>query len=276
MIREDEVKFWEHWQKSPESQIMLPDRQTPIIFDKDEGYLRSITFGAFSNNTLPRIEELLQKYKISEKGTDAFKGQLRENWLNAVRNRPANEVRNICNRTMAALAELAVADYLKNIGCKIIDLSAWNDEAPDITYASDNEMYAEVKYLSDSPELYEQRVDAAKGNQYVSWLPTLNQTLNYFFSRIAEAVLQLEKYEKPSRHLFLVFDHIATFLGRDDFDRYYTEIDDWCRDKDGEISGIPGNRAQVLSRKPKDWLRDCNKLTVCTLKDFSIIDARDC
>gem|GEM_PF-4091162 len=195
-------------------------------------------------------------------------------------------MRDIQNTTLALICELVVADYFKNNNCLVEGLSAWRDGVPDITYSRDNiDYYVEVKYFADSPEIYESRINSAKGeNSSTSW--STDQTVNFFCSRIAEAMIQLKDYPLEQREVFLVFDQSAQKIsGRDDFEKYIHDVSEWCclnkadydYDEDkcytsGDVfyPGVPKSKGKdVIERTPAKWFREA-KVFVATMNRFSL------
>lgn len=280
--KEIEKAFWSEWEKSIAARLLIPDKDTVLITGKSLGNRSTIAIGAFENGSLGRLDYLFETFKIEREATSEFKGDLRENWMNGAE----NKMRNTQNNTSAAIAELAVADYIKNSNCLVKELSAWRDRVPDITFSRDNiDYYVEVKYFDVSPEIDQSCINSAKGeNSSTSW--STDQTLNFFCSRIAEATIQLEDYPLEQREVFLVFDESAQKIaGRDDFERYIYDMSDWVRlnkaewdyeeDKcysSGDVfyPGVPKSKGKdVIGRTPAEWFKEA-KIFVATMNRFSL------
>lgn len=279
--RETIEAFWDEWEKSVAARLLIPKKDTKLIMDKSLGRRSTIAVGAFENGSLGRLDYLFETFKIEREATSKFKGDLRENWMDG----DENAMRNTQNNTSAAIAELVVADYFKSNNCLVKELSAWRDRVPDITFSRDNiDYYVEVKYFDDSPEKYESRINAAKGvNSITCW--STDQTLNFFCSRIAEAMIQLKDYPLEQREVFLVFDQLARKIaGRDDFERYIHGMSEWCclnkadyDDDDrwyssGDVfyPGVPKSKGKdVIERTPAEWFKEA-KVFVATMNRFSL------
>lgn len=284
--KEIEKAFWSEWEKSIAARLLIPDKGTTLHTGKDLGFRSTIAFGAFDNGSLNRLDYLFETFKIEREATKSFKENLKENWME----HDESKMRDIQNATEALICELAVADYLKSNNCLIKGLSAWWDKAPDITYSRDNiDYFVEVKYLPDSPEIYESRINAAKGeNSSTSWATP--QTLNYFYSRIAEAIIQLIDYNREQREVFLVFDRTAQKIaGRDDFEKDVHDVSEWwCLNKadydyeedecysSGNVfyPGVPKSKGKdVIVRTPAEWFKEAN-IFVATMNRYNLENAK--
>ncbi|MFH1830973.1 MAG: hypothetical protein ABH871_09405 [Pseudomonadota bacterium] len=201
---------------------------------------------------------------------------MKEDWLGKVSGGNEKEIRKSSSNVMSALSELVVAQYLKNNGYDIIDLEAWKCEnavKPDIICRKeDTELNVEIKYIGIPPEVQNHinKQIKKKENDEVMYRDE-HEIVNYLFIRIAEAALQLSGYEHNSREVWLVF---ATISDRDLFERCYLKNTvEWFQDalivfdeifKEDEIKN------EIRSKKPIEWLRDANCLTLGTLKDWEL------
>lgn len=268
--------FEQVWERSVSAQLLLPNiNEIRIELGKSSGDLASIAYCAWSNNTLTILDDLLQKFEIPKKGSKDFKRRLSENWLE----KGPESRRNVANNVMAAIAELSLANYFQEQGFKILNLEAYDSNSPDILYETNNRrVFCEVKYFEDSPEFYEARIEAAKGAEFAFCVPIEGQTLNYFFTRIAEAVIQSESYKRSERKVCLVFHEIAVKIAESRFilENNLTTVNQWYQDENGEWPGIiVKHKQKILSRTPNLWLRDANTILVATMKDFEINDVKE-
>jgi len=88
--------------------LLLPDIESRNIhLGKESGHQASIAYCAWKYKNLERLDNLLLKFNIIERGTDDFKQRLKENWLDKC----AERRRNVALNTTAALVELVVAEY---------------------------------------------------------------------------------------------------------------------------------------------------------------------
>lgn len=257
--------------------LLLPDIDNSIIIlKKNSGYLASIAYCAWKNNSLKKLDAIVEKFDIINKGTKDFKNRLKEIWLS----KSPNRRRNVSNNTTAALAELVTANYFENIGCKNINLSATNsnDQFPDILYENDNQKYfCEVKYFEDSPELFNSRIRAMKNNGIdLINPPNDNTLLNYFFSRVAEAVLQLKNYKPSDRKVCLIFHDIAYDTGRIVFEENLNHFSQWYKDENGKYPAILSkSKKRILNASPINWLKEANILFIATMKNFGLINVKE-
>jgi len=252
-----EEDFRRAWKSSPAAQLLVPDPTSILSLGKENGRLASIAYVAFKRGRLPILDNLVQKFEIPTRGNKSFKGRLSENWLLL----PPEERRSGSNQTKAALAELAVAECLKGLGYKIINLDAWDSKSCDIEAVHDKNKYViEVKYVPDSPEWFSSRVNAAKGEDASKWFSSDSASLNYFFLRIAEAIMQLERCDEGKKCVCLVFDQSAydeEELLRENIESF----EKWSVDPHGEHEGFPTSmpmdqKRKVLSKQPLEWLRN--------------------
>lgn len=271
---EDLAKFCRCWKKSISAKLLVPNPQeVQLYLGKNKGELASIAYLACLRNTIHLIDDLFEKWKITEKATDEFKGKLKENWMD----KREEKYRNIVNDTISAIAELSVATYLDDEGYSIKNINAWGDKKADITCEKDNkEYYFEVKYFPDSPELYNLRVDAAKGNGVsCSSISNRSETLNYFYYRVGEAVIQLDKQkiDKENKIVFFVFAEIANQTRRSIFEKSRGDVNEWYRLEDNTLPGLPSHyNKEIIDKSPQQWLSSIKCLFIGTMKDWRIED----
>jgi len=272
MINEDDRnKFLIAWKRSSAAQLLLPDPETSIIeLGKEDGFLASIAFIAYERGLLDRLDGIIEKWQIISKGTNDFKGKLKENWLCKEESRR----RNVGNDTLSALSELIVASYLDNNGFKVIGLAAWGNNKADIICGYQNQkVFFEVKYFSDSPELYNQRVSAAKRNGVaVGSIPNRLTRLNYFYYRLAEAIIQLNNIKVAPKYkkVFFVFSGLAN-RPRYEFENSIGNYKNWHEDNNGNCPGVlEKNKQTILNEKPFQWLNQISELFIGTISNWNL------
>ena len=276
-MRNGDIKrFVNAWKESPAAQLLLPDLEKSILkLDKEDGLLASVAFLAWVRGLLDKLDNMVEKWHIPSKGTNEFKGKLKENWLNRVENRR----RNVGNDTLSALAELMVASYLDSVGCDVTDLGAWGNEYADvICIEKNNKYYFEVKYFSDSPELYNLRLSAVKANGVsVGSIPNHPTMLNYFYYRLAEAVIQLDKVVLSAKYknVFFVFSELANRPGRHEFEKSICRFQSWYKDNSGNYPGVlEKNKQVVISVNPPNWLARISGLFIGTISNWSLVNKK--
>lgn len=269
----DIAKFYLCWERSISAKLLVPNpHQTKLYLGKNKGELASIAYLACLRNTIHLIDDLFEKWEITEKATNEFKGKLKENWLD----KREQKYRNIANDTISSIAELSVATYLDDEGYSIKNINAWGDKKADITCEKDNqEYYFEVKYFPDSPEFYNVRVDAAKGNGgSCSSISNKSETLNYFYYRLGEAFNQLinkQIYDKKNKIVFFVFAEIAEQTGRSIFEKSLGDVNEWYRLEDNSLPGLPSDyNEKILDRSPQQWLNSIDCLFIGTMKNWKV------
>ncbi|MFV9645970.1 MAG: hypothetical protein ACNYWU_09125 [Desulfobacterales bacterium] len=274
-MRNGDIKrFLNTWKESSAARLLWPDPENSILeLDKEGGLLASVAFLAWDRGLLYKLDYIVEKWQIPSKGTNEFKGKLKENWLSRVENRR----RNVGNDTLSALTELMVASYLDNVGFDVTDLSAWgNEEADVICVEKNNKAYFEVKYFSDSPELYAQRLSAAKANGVtVGSIPNRPTMLNYFYYRLAEAVIQLDKVGLPAKYnnVFFVFSELADRPGRREFEKSVGRFQSWYEDNSGNYPGVlEKNKQAILSENPANWIARIGGLFIGTISNWSLVN----
>ena len=272
MINEDDRnKFLIAWKRSSAAQLLLPDPETSIIeLGKEGGFLTSIAFIAHERGLLDRLDGIIEKWQIISRGTNGFKGKLKENWLCKEESRR----RNVGNDTLSALSELIVASYLDNNGFKVIDLAAWGNNKADIICGYQNQkVFFEVKYFSDSPELYNQRVSAAKVNGVaVGSIPNRLTRLNYFYYRLAEAIIQLNNIKVAPKYkkVFFVFSELAD-RPRYEFENSIGNYKNWHQDNNGNCPGVlEKNKQTILNEKPLQWINQISELFIGTISNWNL------
>lgn len=272
MINEDDRnKFLIAWKRSSAAQLLLPDPETSRIeLGKESGFLASIAFIASERGLLDSLDGIIEKWQIFSKGTPDFKGKLKENWLCKEESRR----RNVGNDTLSALSELIVASYLENIGFNVIDLAAWGNNKADIICGfQDQKIFFEVKYFSDSPELYNMRVSAAKQNGVaVGSIPNRLTRLNYFYYRLAEAIIQLNNIQVAPKYkkVFFVFSELAN-RPRYEFENSIGNYKNWHEDNNGNCPGVlEKNRQTILNEKPLQWLNYISELFIGTVSNWNL------
>lgn len=263
----DIAKFNLCWEKSIAIKLLVPNPHgTQLHLGKNKGELASIAYLACLRNTIHLIDDLFEKWEIMEKATDEFKGKLKENWME----KKEEKYRNISNDTISSIVELSVATYLDVEGYSIKNINAWGDKKADITCEKDNKKYYfEVKYLPDSPEFYNLRIDAAKRNGvFFSSVPNQRESLNYLYYRLGEAITQLNKQisQEGNKMVFFVFAEIATQTGRNIFEESIGDIDEWYYREDGTLPGLPLNyNKEIIEKSPRQWLSSMTNLFVGTI-----------
>ena len=272
MINEDDRnKFLIAWKRSSAAQLLLPDPETSIIeLGKESGFLASIAFIACERGLLDSLDGIIEKWQIFSKGTPDFRGKLKENWLCKEESRR----RNVGNDTLSALSELIVASYLENKGFNVIDLAAWGNNKADIICGFQNQkVFFEVKYFSDSPELYNMRVSAAKQNGVaVGSIPNRLTRLNYFYYRLAEAIIQLNNIQVAPKYkkVFFVFSELAN-RPRYEFENSIGNYKNWHEDNNGNCPGVlEKNRQTILNEKPLQWLNQISELFIGTVSNWNL------
>lgn len=268
-------KFWRARKSSPAAQLLIPgsDEKKTLFLGEKDGWLASIALVAFRKGLLGRLDELIVHFEIQKKGTPRFKGNLAENWLDRKREtgKEKKAQRDICNATPAAIAELAVARCLECQGYEVVNLEAWDDNSCDVVCrGGERDFYVEIKYLADSPEWYRARTGGGP-----MWGPTDGRTLNYYFSRIAESVRQLQEkgVKESERMVWLVFDSSTEnkYGGRKTFNEFWEGFSEWYQGG-GMYPGIPEKeREKSLAKKPREWLVECGILVAATLEDWRIV-----
>ena len=266
--------FKNAWFNSITAQLLIPNLDsTNLGLGKRSGFLASIAFLAFKRNQLDKLDLILNRFDIKNKATPSFKGKLNENWLIST----PDKYRKISHDTISSLTELIVASYLSDNKFSIIDLEAINTNSADIV-CEDKEVryYLEVKYFEDSPQLYDSRIESFKTRGVSSGtLPIEQERLNYFYYRLAEAVIQLRKYPQNNRMVCFVFHELATETGREVFENSLFEFDEWYVNQENNFPSIlEKNRETILKHSPSYWLAESNKILIGTLKDFSLEDVK--
>jgi len=133
VIEEQIKRFIDECQDSVAFKLMLagiaPQR---FYLGKEQDSQCAILFNAWVNGYFPRINTLLEKFKIMENGTTDFKNRLLERWLL----KQEEERRKPLNNSVVTLVELAVAEFLEESGNSIIEISALsqNKNSPDIIF----------------------------------------------------------------------------------------------------------------------------------------------
>lgn len=265
-------KFLICWKKSISAQLLISDPcKTRLLLGKNKGELASIAYLAFKRKTIHIIDKLFKKWQIEKRATGEFKGKLKENWLDE----KEEKFRNISNDTISSISELSVATYLDTEGYSIKNIAAWGDKNADISCEKDNkEYYFEVKYFPDSPEFYNLRVKAARGNG-VSCSSMSNQSefLNYFYFRLGESIIQLNKKIccKENGIVFFVFDEIANQTGRSVFEKSIRNFSEWYRLAGNSFPGLPSNyNKEIIDKSPLQWICSLKGLFIGTMKDWRI------
>ena len=232
---------------------MAPDTGSPIELGRSDGHLASIVYIAHTRGHLDRLDELLQKYSIEERGCSEFLGRLRENWLVL----PQHRRRKAAQGSFSALSELLAAEYLESRGFVIENLAAWDNRSADILCKHrETSIGFEVKLLVDSPELEQLRIDSMAGSGVsVSSVSNPATNLNYFYSRLAEAVVQNDAAPSVGpAGVFFVFGHLAESQ-RNAFINSVSGGFDWYTDGTGAYPGVPSDSIELAtSRQPHDWL----------------------
>lgn len=266
--------FREAWHNSITAQLLIPDLDsTNLELGKHSGFLASIAYLAFKRNQLSKLDFILNRFDIKNKATPSFKGKLNENWLIST----PDKYRKISHDTISSLTESIVASYLSDNKFSIIDLEAINTNSADIVCEHKQvRYYLELKYFEDSPQMYDSRIEAFKTRGVSSGtLPNEKERLNYFYYRLAEAIIQLLKYPKNNRIVCFVFHELATETGREVFENSLFQFDEWyVNEQDNFPSILEKNRGTILKHSPSYWLAESNKILIGTLKDFSLEDAK--
>lgn len=264
----DLKKFKTCWQKSIAAQLLLPNLDNlKLHLGKSKGDLASIAYLACQRGTIHLLDELFEKWEIREKGTSDFKGKLKENWLKE----NEEKIRDACNDTLSAISELSVATYLENEGYLIENIAAWGGREGDVTCEKDGQKFCfEIKYFSDSPELYKLRVDAAKTNGVSSSsVPNLFETLNYFYFRIFQSVNQLgQNCLNRKQYIFFVFDVSVVELIWERFIKSLNESFSWYQSESGKFHGILDKKA--LKKTPSEWLEEIDGLYIGIMDNWKI------
>lgn len=259
------------WAQSIAAQLLIPDPHQHVLeLGQEAGFLASIAFLAFERGELRTLDSLLERWQIASKGTKEFKGKLKENWL--LKDAPRR--RDVCNDAMAALSELAVASYLEDTECSIVDLGAWGNSRADVVFRTkDEDVFVEVKYFSDSPELYQQRVSATTDNDCavdsISNTPTL---LNYLYYRLGQAAIQLgaKDVRRESKMVFFVFSTSAVDA-RLKFEASLGKRDTWYDDYSRSWPGVLlSDRAEILGKTPRQWVEEVNRFFIGTMAHWQL------
>lgn len=264
-------QFQTCWHQSIAAQLLVPEpRQNVLELGQEAGFLASIAFLAFERGELCKLDSLLERWHIASKGTQDFKGKLRENWL--LKDAPRR--RDVCNDTLAALSELSVASYLEDTGCSIVDLGAWGNSRADVVFrTADKDVFVEVKYFSDNPELYQQRLSSATtGDCTVDSIPNTPTLLNYLYYRLAQAAIQLGAKNVPgeSKMVFFVFSTSAADA-RLKFEASLGKQDAWYEDYPGSWPGVLlGDRAEVLGKTPQQWVEKAKRFFIGTMASWQL------
>jgi len=177
-----------------------------------------------------------------------------------------------------------VADYLDKNGFIISDLSAWNDNCEtDIVckeLGNGKDLFFEVKFLPESPEFEDLKINAVKNNNSpADAMPSPQETWNFYFYRLAEAVLQLKRknISLERRNVFFVFPESSSHRhGRGLFEESIEgNYGEWYRDDKGKYPGtFDDNRATIISKKRLDWLKNTKNLYLSTIKDWALQDVK--
>ncbi len=205
--------FQEAWQSSPAAQIMAGSPKGRLSYGEKGDEFIPLVFGVFMNKTLGRLDELVTRFEIAEKGKKHARNMLEEDWRTYQDPKWLSEDREKRrthrNRTLSLIAELAVADHLRSQGKDIRNLGAWVEEekAPDIIFRDGaKEHVAEVKLIPESPESFKSVINALKGEES-AYKKSVQSTVDYvFFKPLKKAVAQLKPYPRESREVWLVFD----------------------------------------------------------------------
>ncbi len=125
----EKKQFIEACGKSDALKLLVPEPKNAILhLGKETGAKASIAFLAFKRGQLSKLDDLINKYRIVSRGIPAFKGKLKEHWLEKKgNNRKAENIRKAENNPLSALSELMVADYLDQSRFEIINLEAWDE-----------------------------------------------------------------------------------------------------------------------------------------------------
>lgn len=274
-----EQVFLNQRSRSPALRLMVP-QSTKLSFGKEDACFASVAYMAFVGGLLPRLDALVKKFRIEEKGDKHFKKELNENWLDEVGKRKTKAVHKIAKNTTAAIAELVVAEHLQQDGYRLLELEAWekpvsrkHDKPPDILCSKDGHKWAiEVKYLGVPPDLQEM-IDRqlTTGEKSGLWGDE-RASANYFFGRIAEAILQLEKAGCPleSRQVWLVFSPLS---GQKWFEKYYlATMKSWYEESEQQKVALKCFNKGIVETKPSEWRARAGRIVLATMKDWRLED----
>ncbi len=240
-----------------------------------EEKVKAVAYVEYCAGMLDRLDRLFKRLKIEERGSADFRKRLLKDW-------ESTGTRNIQKQTLSVLVELVVADYVQQKwqGRKL-NLAAWkgSDGRPDLQYFLEGHTRnVEVKYVPSSPEWEELRAAREDGQQVPLLRDQVNPHLNYYFYRLAEATLQLQRYPELSQEIWLVWSRNSAF--RREFEsclksppgEWYSETE-----KQKGVFTHLGTKKKPEIRKspPADWLKKVNRLVLATLReDWTLEDVK--
>lgn len=275
-------RFLEQRSKSLAAKLMCPANiNATVLYGKDKYCYCSIAFNAFCDGHLDILDKLLEEFHIEERGTVDFKNRLKENWLEEVQADNEEGIRKSSSNVMSALSELVVAKNLKNRGYDIVDLAAWKDGErvkPDVKCSRINEeLNVEVKYLGVPPQVQSYINEQIRSGKGGGMSRDEHEFANFFFIRIAEAAIQLRHYDRNSREVWLVFSPISVDRGIFE-NNYLRNSSDWFEDALSIFDKLEfkrGEKTEIRSKRPSEWLHEANKLVLCTIKDWNLKDVNE-
>lgn len=261
--------------KSPAIRLMLSEKIKQLSYGKNDAYYASIVYLASESGYLPILDQLFKEFKIEKRGATQFKGDLKETWLNLVPDRSLLDIRKGSNNTFSCLIELLTAQYLREKDCKILDLQAWNKDAPDIFYRDKNQGWnAEVKYIPPSPEWQAIINNQLKTGESKPRRFDDGGFVNYYFGRIAEAVKQLESYPYKTRQVWFVFNTLVNFERQIFEKNYLKHPPDWFQNTEEQkhiLKMISKTVGEDISKKsPKEWLKKIPEVILATCDSWSL------
>jgi hypothetical protein len=270
-----ESKYKELWHSSSAIKLLSPDIENAILYlPPDRGGYSSIGFSAYIRGCLDKLDNLMNEFDILKRGTKDFKNRLSENWLTE----PDDNMRKAYHNTFAALCELVVADVFDKNGFKISNLSAWGGRHDVEANDGKNKYSVEIKFIDDAPVNWNARLRATLTG-FSGWVRNNSETIsNYYYSRIAEAVLQLMDGDVKidNRIVWVVVSEYAEDNELRDFFEIDKESRIWRINSKGEYPGLLANDIKkILSKSPTEWMKESNRLCIATISNFIIKNIRE-
>jgi hypothetical protein len=99
------------------------------------------------------------------------------------------------------------------------------------------------------------------------WSSGDDEFVNYFYSRIAEAVIQLQGFPLETRQVWLVFNRHAGFQRAIFEKNYLRKPREWFESASEQIK-----EAKILAKQPTDWFRDIYEIVLATLDTWQLKD----
>lgn len=173
--------------------------------------------------------DLLKSFCIDKKGSPDFKGRIQK--VNSQKPDEEKQISQVSCRN-SAFSELACANFISSKNEEIIDLFAWNSTLEsDIKSlgAAKQEVFTEVKYLGEIPEITRLVFEAQKSRTGTAarTISPVGKIYNYIAFVIANAVCQLDsrKINLNQRRVCVIVDSSIDKL--DIFRKYLEDGENW-------------------------------------------------